>query len=191
MSIYREASPVAPAPRCPRDGSELAAHVVEATTLHVCARCSGVWIDVDTLVALLQSRTQMDGLALHPLATPASGRGSSAELDNVRALPCVRCGRDSERRFYGEATSIVVDSCEQHGIWLDGGELNAVIRYARGEAKPLPGDALGARRAALRGTSRRARRTPALPPPPREYDADVSRAHNLADLLSALLFLFR
>ena len=171
MSTYRDAPPPAPAPRCPRDGSALTARVAEDTELHVCPRCAGVWIDLDALVRLLGDGPRMDGLALHPLATPAAGRGSSDELDFGSALACVRCGGDTRRHFYGQTQDIVVDSCEQHGMWLDGGELNAILRYARGEAEPLPGDALAARRAALRGTPRKA---PAheLPPPPRSFEQD-------------------
>jgi Zn-finger nucleic acid-binding protein len=184
MSIYREAPHApTPPPRCPRDGCYLNAHTVESTVLHVCARCSGVWIDLESLVGLLGDPMQMDGMALHPVATPASGRPA----DNVRLLPCVRCGKESERRAYGDDARIQVDTCEQHGIWLDGGELNAILRHAR-VAEPLPGDAVGARRAALRGTQRRGRRKP-LPKPPRDFDADAELVADFIDGLRRLWFL--
>jgi Zn-finger nucleic acid-binding protein len=185
MSVFRESPPVEPAPRCPRDGSELATHVVEAVTLRVCARCSGVWLDADALVALLSDRQRMDGLALHPLATPAR-----RVADDERALPCCRCSKPSDRREYGEDTRIFVDVCEPHGIWLDGGELHAVIRYARGAARPLAASSPEARRGALRGMPRRrkAASAPSDPPPPREFDDD---AEWLLDVVHAITWLWR
>jgi Zn-finger nucleic acid-binding protein len=186
--VYRDApSRPAPPPRCPRDGSELSPQVVESVTLCTCPRCSGVWVDVDELVALLGDRARMDGVALHPVATPARRGGPPAAQ-----VACCRCSKPCERREYGEDSHVEVDVCMVHGLWLDGGELRAVVTYARERARSLTSgneyvrvSAEELRRRALRGMPRKPARQDATPPPPTDdFDEDLG-------ILEAVLWLLR
>jgi Zn-finger nucleic acid-binding protein len=161
MTPFREAPPIPAALVCPRDRSVLAPRVVEDTPLHVCERCTGLWIDADTLTKLLADRTRMDGLALHPVATPARVP-PVAVLDE--GVACPRCAGRCVRHTYRVAEGLVVDTCRAHGMWLDGGELAAVIRHER---SPRAG----------------------LPPPrePRTFEQDADRLTRVLGVLCALL----
>jgi Zn-finger nucleic acid-binding protein len=161
--VYRRSAvPAAPA-RCPRDGSELRPQQVESIWLCTCARCHGVWIDAEQMVALVGDGARMDGIALHPVATPETqprppGKPSAP-------IACCRCAKPCERREYGEASHVEVDVCFAHGLWLDGGELRAVVTYARERAKPLVNGGAGdARERALKGMPRRVPMAESAPP---------------------------
>jgi Zn-finger nucleic acid-binding protein len=130
MTPFREAPPI-PAPLvCPRDRRVLVPRVVEDTPLHVCDRCAGLWIDAAALQQLLADRIRMDGLALHPVAVP--GEAAAPPVD--AHIACLRCAAPCTRHTYAAAKKLVVDTCREHGMWLDGGELAAIIRHERSPA---------------------------------------------------------
>lgn len=89
-----------------------------------------------------------------PGASPSSLRGD--RWDSVTYLPCPLCSVLMNRKNFGDRSGIVVDVCKAHGVWLDRGELDALIAFAF----DLPEDAEA--RAALLALVRRA-----LPPHPR------------------------
>ena len=164
MTPFRAAPPPPAALVCPRDGSSLAVREAEGATLHVCARCAGLWIDAAELDALRSDRTRMDGLALHPLATSTDGRPARGTPSPEAATPlaCPRCGKGCEAHGYRSASDLVVDVCRTHGMWLDGGELHELIREERE----------GHRRAKQDPTARALAAATPDPPPPRSFEAD-------------------
>ena len=64
--------------------------------------------------------------------------------DAIRVLPCPVCGEvmDHQKR-----SGVAVDVCGDHGIWLDGRELETIIARIRGRMT-------GMRRRALRAARR-------------------------------------
>jgi len=117
---------------CPRCATPLlSVGIAPGTTVHACSGCHGVmlgaraWCTLLTrpdLAAQLQAR-------LPPRAAPAS------EL--VRMLRCPLCagGREMERGRFGASSNIVIDVCTAHGVWLDGGEIGAVVQHAAFRSK--------------------------------------------------------
>ena len=45
-------------------------------------------------------------------------------------LRCPACPREMERGRFGASSSIVIDVCDAHGIWLDSGEVVAIADHA-------------------------------------------------------------
>jgi len=45
-------------------------------------------------------------------------------------LRCPECKQLMDRRIHGRKSGVVVDRCIEHGIWLDGGELRALLKWA-------------------------------------------------------------
>ncbi len=160
MTPFREAPPL-PAPLvCPRDHNLLATRVVEDTTLHVCPRCAGLWIDADALKLLLADRLRMDGLALHPVAAPEEAPAPAVDA----GIACLRCAAACVRHAYGAGTHmVIVDTCREHGMWLDGGELAGVIRHERSPAAGAPGRE------------------------PRTFEQDEAWLNRVVDVLNAIL----
>jgi Zn-finger nucleic acid-binding protein len=158
MTPFREAPPL-PAPLvCPRDRRLLTERVVEDTPLHVCGQCSGLWIDATALKQLLADRIRMDGLALHPVASPWEAAAPSVDA----GIACLRCAAPCTRHAYRVATNLVVDTCREHGMWLDGGELAAVIHHERSPAGTPP------------------------PPEPRTFEQDEARVNGIIGLLAII-----
>lgn len=81
------------------------------------------------------------------------------------------------RKNFGERSGIVVDVCKVHGVWLDRGELDALLAYAAS----LPQAALArvALQALVRGDSSPAARD--APRPPYEHDFGIFRERRIDD----------
>jgi Zn-finger nucleic acid-binding protein len=56
-----------------------------------------------------------------------------SQKDNwpVTYIKCPICENQMHRRAYGQLSGVIVDTCKDHGIWLDGGEFGKLIRWAR------------------------------------------------------------
>lgn len=125
----------------------------EGIEVEQCAACQGVWLDVGELRALLETH-EVPTDAVARAAAVAARRTPPAESDaSAPARPCPACHVPMERVNYDEASGILVDSCLEHGVWLDGGELARLEVWAEGWdeqfALPAPPSELADRRAAL------------------------------------------
>jgi Zn-finger nucleic acid-binding protein len=60
------------------------------------------------------------------------------EVDTSRTVsyvPCPDCGKLMNRKNYGTRAGVVVDVCKEHGVWLDGGELGALLKWVKAGGK--------------------------------------------------------
>lgn len=136
---------------CPRCEGELRSRALDGGGVIECAACGGMWLEPDALDGLARR-------AARELAVPLPGqaRPQRAVRDEARYLPCPQCGDRMVRRNYPARSGIVLDLCRAHGVWLDHGEIERVVDFARtaGEVAPLLSDPVLA-----------ARRDPDRPPP--------------------------
>lgn len=120
---------------CPRCRHELGLRVLEEGSVIECPACSGLWLEPGDLAARTHSAARSSGPPLASLPEPPS--------QPTAYLPCVKCGEFMQRRQFRwgpHSTSVVLDHCGEHGVWLDGGELEAVLAHARhhGPVAPAP-----------------------------------------------------
>lgn len=47
----------------------------------------------------------------------------------VKYLNCPVCQKVMNRQQFGRMSGVIVDTCKQHGVWFDGGELHAVVQF--------------------------------------------------------------
>lgn len=123
------------APHCPRDDEPLERQTVGPAAIHSCSRCGGLWISQADLESFLSSPAESWKLG----ALPAGG-STLLVPDSARCL----C---AERPLMRTATrdDIRVDVCPAcGGVWLDGGELQEMVRRAEAEERD-PADNPGAR----------------------------------------------
>jgi Zn-finger nucleic acid-binding protein len=116
--------------RCPRCASALCQRTAGALVLVECQTCAGLWLEPEQLDQLCE-RAEQDGAVLAALGL----RGEPThKLDSgaVKYLPCIRCAQPMNRRNFGGSSGIVVDVCKSHGVWLDHGELERAVAFARG-----------------------------------------------------------
>ncbi len=99
-----------------------------------CTSCEGIWLRVETFEAICRTaRERPDVLGAEwkerPVREPLP--------EDVRYIPCPTCGELMNRRqfrYRNTASTVVVDLCRGHGIWLDAGELRQVVAFVRERA---------------------------------------------------------
>lgn len=92
-----------------------------------CHRCHGMFISHARLYELVEHH-RARGVA--PIAEPAPN-DARVGFGDVTYLRCPACDASMTRRRFGAAPSFIVDVCNLHGIWLDPGELEAVLVFTR------------------------------------------------------------
>lgn len=111
--------------QCPKCRTEsFVTSTIRGISVDRCTNCHGIWFDERELASLLNE----DARAL----TSLRGAPTSGELDSKRG----RCPRDATpllRMYSAINPAVIVDTCLQcHGIWLDGGEFDALFQQLHG-----------------------------------------------------------
>jgi Zn-finger nucleic acid-binding protein len=92
-----------------------------------CAECDGTWIEAAAFEELCTRRDRQAALAeRRPVDSPRPRIAASAP---VRYRPCPQCNRLMNRQNFGRLSGTIVDSCREHGTFLDRGELHEVVRF--------------------------------------------------------------
>ncbi|HEU4402263.1 MAG TPA: zinc ribbon domain-containing protein [Candidatus Polarisedimenticolia bacterium] len=121
---------------CPACGAE---HRLDSRTLGQppaaiteCRTCGGLWVGCETF-KLLTERVQAQG------PTPAGLPGEAERPAQARSAAqrgplyryCPQCHQMMARRNYAKWSGVIIDSCHEHGIWFDEGELYALLQWIR------------------------------------------------------------
>jgi Zn-finger nucleic acid-binding protein len=117
--------------RCPRCRLEMSSVAVGTARMSECARCGGLWVNVQTFEQICADREQqsaMLGEAAHAQAK-ASVRDAPGK---VRYIPCPECGQLMNRINFAHCSGVVVDICKGHGTWFDRDELAEIVGFIRG-----------------------------------------------------------
>ncbi len=114
---------------CPRCAGALVSRRVENTSLVECGGCHGIWLPTESFEeACRRAEGRADlaaGLARHSGAGAAEG----APRQPFKYLPCIACGDMMVPRNFGGNSGVILDVCGRHGIWLDAGEFQAILRF--------------------------------------------------------------
>jgi Zn-finger nucleic acid-binding protein len=95
----------------------------EGIEIDRCLTCQGTWLDHGELELLLERA----GLDSAPLA--AVLRSGPATVSSNRKCP--RCGKRLQMATIATNPPLELDRCpKEHGIWLDYGELGALVHHA-------------------------------------------------------------
>ncbi len=96
----------------------------EQVQVDACTGCSGVWVE----------RGELDQLVRRPFIRrpdlQAIGRQVAAlrlAPDPVVYRPCPACHSMMNRRNFARLSGVIIDECVRHGLWLDRGELEAIL----------------------------------------------------------------
>jgi len=95
-----------------------------------CDTCMGLFFDPGELDALLTA------LVSNVFCIDAQRLNKLIEIGNSREEPlayikCPVCGNLMNRVNFGARSGIVVDTCNTHGMWLDGGELKRLLDWRK------------------------------------------------------------
>ena len=97
-----------------------------------CGACGGFWLG-NEVFQLLEERSQKSATTGTTLSHQEH-RGGLHQPDDPHGRfyrACPICHTLMHRRNYGRRSGILVDTCKQHGIWFDLGELDKILRWIK------------------------------------------------------------
>jgi len=115
--------------KCPRDKTDLDQEIeVEGVMVDICPYCDGIWLDYEELSRI--TNMQSDLLEGPPVT-------EKLKWDEIIKCPLCEEGVPMVKRYFSKLKDIKVDKCpECKGLWLDTGELRAIIEFT-GKLKEL------------------------------------------------------
>ncbi len=128
---------------CPRCRDALDAVDVRlgpnAVEIDRCATCFGLFFDPEELDAVLDgieaarsgAAGSVHAIDHRQLLTLVEQETPTEDFKEVAYVPCPDCGQLMHRRQFGQKSGVIVDTCRDHGLWLDGGELRRLIRWTQ------------------------------------------------------------
>ena len=113
---------------CPLDGTTLEIHTIHSVDVEECPQCKGLWFEKDELrKAKDDADPDLNWLDFDLWSDQESFK------TELSARNCPRCGENMATISYAD-TGVTVDYCvEEHGIWLDKGEFQAIIEALENE----------------------------------------------------------
>lgn len=116
-----------------------------------CQQCLGIFFDPGELELLLDT-TVNNVMEIDNPGLKAINEKREPNQYPVSYIKCPVCSRLMHRLNYGAKSGVIVDSCKEHGIWLDGGELRQLLEWTK-----LGGQLLEQKRKAQREMEERQR----------------------------------
>ena len=90
-----------------------------------CTACGGVWLDAEEMDLLLEGSEGREEIRR---------RATVETTTHEEKRRCPICSKKMEKAHItreGRETRLVIDRCEQHhGTWLDGGELDVLVKLS-------------------------------------------------------------
>ena len=107
---------------CPVCKNPLVVLELDQIEIDHCLNCGGIWLDAGELELLLETDEERDRFVKLLIED---------ESVKEKKYPCPICNKKMTKVFVGEEKKILVDKCRRnHGLWLDKGELEAVIELS-------------------------------------------------------------
>lgn len=111
-------------PPCPLCRTPTHPHEYDGVNIDVC-EAHGVWLDHGELVAI----TEVERRTLGEFVWADLFRSEiRPPRDEHRQIHCPHCDKAMRRELYHE---VLIDWCPEHGVWLDKGELTAILNNLR------------------------------------------------------------
>ncbi len=117
---------------CPRcdvrmDTIELCA--VGGLCVERCDKCLGMFFDPNELESLIDTSVsrvfEVDFERMSRIVEE-----EAPDSSQVTYVKCPVCAELMHRKIYGPRSGVIVDTCRGHGVWLDGGELGRILKWA-------------------------------------------------------------
>lgn len=118
---------------CPDCHEPLIIVELEGIEIDRCPQCRGTWLDEGELEQIIALAGVEPGRVSAALAAARSGRRSRRR--------CPRCRARLRVVIVGDDARVELDACPRgHGLWLDAGELRALVRtFSDGEEGAVAG----------------------------------------------------
>ena len=118
---------------CPICGGALATTTHESVELAECAQHHGVFCSYDALGMMATNRSEPTTAAEASAAIAAEVHDDQRpDMTAGEPLKCPQCGVAMMRAVYAYESGVVIDTCYEHGAWLDDGELRRIEAWIEG-----------------------------------------------------------
>ncbi|MCP4593768.1 MAG: hypothetical protein GY842_23800 [bacterium] len=102
-----------------------------------CDKCLGLFFDPNELESLVDASVSPTYEIDHQRMTLLVEEEGKIAPSSVRYRKCPVCRNIMNRRAQGTRSGVVVDTCKQHGVWLDAGELGQILKWAKAGGRML------------------------------------------------------
>lgn len=112
-------------PNCPRCQLALKDETYEGTEVLFCGTCWGHWVGFGTFKTILQKEVYEFSAddAESVLKKWAQQQGGEKLTDKI---DCPDCGNEMRQMDFDEKCPVLVDRCDDHGVWLDCAEIKEI-----------------------------------------------------------------
>jgi Zn-finger nucleic acid-binding protein len=118
---------------CPDCGAPMPARTVGDVGVNECPECHGLWVPDDRFDALVSRAIEMhrDPTGPNVPTDPPRMTSGNPVAAGVKYRKCPVCEAFMLRRNYRRTSGVIVDSCRDHGTWLDADELEQIAGFIR------------------------------------------------------------
>lgn len=126
--------------KCPACGHNLDLYRIDSAEFEGCPNCKGLWLN-QTALKRLREKAGTD--SLHWLDREIEAIGTAAGVPGTRT--CVECKDVKMTSILFGASSVLIDRCPNcHGVWLDRGEFDSIVKYLNEAGHSEAGHSLSA-----------------------------------------------
>lgn len=117
-------------PQCEKLLTVLDLDVGERFLVERCERCFGMFFDPSELEVLIdRSISNVYEVNYQRMTNLIEKEGMPQP--GKAYVQCPVCQNLMNRKSYGSRSGVIIDSCRDHGVWLDGGELRQLFEWAK------------------------------------------------------------
>jgi Zn-finger nucleic acid-binding protein len=121
---------------CPRCRLLLADAEYEGQHVHFCGTCWGYWLTRRQLDQIVAGVTYRFGKAETRTVAKSLNLGdANRQGSEHEAVPCPVCGVAMTTARYSSNCPVQIDECDEHGLWLDTGEIKDLQVFIERELK--------------------------------------------------------
>ena len=114
--------------QCPRCTVPLQTRQLEQIKAAECPACAGLWLSTACFETVCREREAMAN-AMRGLSPHGRMKFELTEDEKVRYIPCPVCKNLMNRHNFGRVSGVIIDTCRDHGVWLDNQELARIIQF--------------------------------------------------------------
>lgn len=114
---------------CPRCQLPMSDEQYEGETIQFCSNCWGHWINPTSFKKILDSEVYEFTKSDKESVIKRWSGSNSTMMRTSADIPCPDCSQTLSQVPFARGCGVVVDRCEEHGIWLDGGEIKRIQIY--------------------------------------------------------------
>ena len=118
-------------PRCEAPMQSIDLQLEGEFFIERCENCLGIFFDPGELECIIdKSVSNIYAVDYRRMAKIIEEEGVERP-STVKYVKCPVCRKLMNRRNYGSRSGVVVDTCTEHGVWLDGGELGQLLKWTK------------------------------------------------------------